>query len=182
MQASEINYCKDIAVLIYCRNNINKHGVYQMTNPSDTPEFWEGIKADFISRQKDVDALNVKEVEALNDLRTSTCGLAESVFYFLDLEYDDLAMFMRSSKVLSEQFNWDPFESGSEHKRAIAEQSGKLVSIIYDHDGRLTLQQAKGFAWVENLVSTYINCKPNKYQMKRFEEFGITWEGDVRDH
>ena len=153
-----------------------------MTNPNDTPEFWEDIKSKFISRQKDVDALSSKEIEALNDLRSSSDGLSESVHYFLDLEYEDLALFMRSTKVLIEQFNWNPFDYDSDHKREIAERSDKLASIIQDHDGRLTLRQVKGFAWVYNLVSTYLDCRPNKYQMEKFAKHGITWKGDVRDH
>lgn len=153
-----------------------------MTNPHDDAEFWEDIKSKFISRQKEIDELSVKEIEALNDLRDSSESLSESVAYFLDLEYDDLVLFVGSTSRLLTEFNWNPFERESEGQRSIVEKSIKLASFIEAHDGRLSLRQVNGFGWVCHLVSTYLDCRPNKYQMKRFDEFGITWEGEVRDN
>lgn len=153
------------------------------TTPHDTKEFWDDIKVNYIARAKDIAALGSDELEALNDLFHSSASLSESVDYFLDLEYDDLVVFIRSAELLSEKFDWNPFlDDFCEEKRRISKTSSELAALIQMHDARLSLRQVREFSSIFGMVSQYFQCAPNKYQMKRFEEFGITWEGKVRDH
>ena len=154
-----------------------------MTNPSETPEFWEEIKCNYIARGKDLAALSNDEREALDNLLHSSQSLSESVDYFVDLEYDDLVLFIRSAELLSEAFDWNPFgDDVCEDKQRIAKTSSKLAALIRMHDAQLSFRQARDFSSIASMIFQYLRCKPSEYQMERFEEFGITWEGEVRDH
>lgn len=154
-----------------------------MTDLHSTPEFWEKIKCKYIARGKELAALGSDEREALDDLFHSSTSLSESVDYFLDLEYDDLVAFIRSAELLSERFDWNPFgDEVCEDKRRIANTSSELAALIQTHDARLSFRQVKDFGFISGMVFEYLRCKPNKYQVERFAEHGITWEGEVRDH
>ena len=153
-----------------------------MTDLHKTPEFWEKIKCKYIARGKKLAALGSDERDALNDLFHSSASLSESVDYFLDLEYDDLVVFIRSAESLSETFDWNPSFAGfCEDKRCISKTSSKLAALIQMHDARLSLRQVRDFSSISDMIFHYLKCKPNKYQMERFAEHGITWEGEVDD-
>jgi len=154
-----------------------------MTDLHSTPEFWAEIKCKYIARGKDLDTLGSDERDALDELLTSSASLSESVDYFLDLEYDDLVSFIRSAELLSEKFDWNPsFDGFCEDKRRIAKTSSELAALIQMHDARLSFRQVKDFGFISGMIFEYLRCKPNKYQLERFAEHGITWEGEVRDH
>ena len=153
------------------------------TNPHDTKEFWNDVKVDYIARAKDIAALGIDELDALHDLFHSSTSLSESVDYFLDFEYDDLVVFIRSAELLSEKFDWNPsFDGFCEDKRRISKTSSELAAIIQMHDARISFRQARDFSSISGMIFQYLKCEPNEYQMKRFDEFGITWEGEVRDN
>jgi hypothetical protein len=154
-----------------------------MTDLHKTPEFWEEIKRNYIARGKDLAAFSNDEREALDNLLHSSASLSESVDYFLDLEYDDLVLFIRSAELLSEALDWNPFgDDVCEDKQRIAKTSSKLVALIRMHDAQLSFRQARDFGSISGMIFQYLKCAPSEYQMERFEEFGITWEGEVRDH
>ena len=155
-----------------------------MTNsPHDTKQFWDDIKVDYIARAKDIAALGSDELEALQDLFHSSTSLSESVDYFLDFEYDDLVVFIRSAELLSEKFDWNPsFDGFCEDKRRISKTSSDLAALIQMHDARLSIRQVRDFSSISGMIFQYLKCEPNEYQMERFIEHGITWEGYVRDH
>ena len=154
-----------------------------MTDLHSTPEFWEKIKSNYIARGKEIAALGSDEREALDDLFHSSTSLSESVDYFLDLEYDDLVVFIRSAELLSEKFDWNPsFADFCEDKRRISKTSSELAALIQMHDARLSFRQVKDFGFISGMIYQYLKCKPNKYQVERFAELGITWEGEVDDH
>ena len=154
-----------------------------MTDLHKTPEFWAEIKCNYIARGKELAALGSDEREALDDLFHSSTSLSESVDYFLDLEYDDLVVFIRSAELLSEKFDWNPsFDGFCEYKRCISKTSSELAALIQMHDARLSFRQVKDFGFISGMIFGYLRCKPNKYQVERFAELGITWEGEVRDH
>ena len=98
----------------------------------------------------------------------------------MDFEYLELVKFMKASRALCDDFDWD--QSSCEGKSYIAKKSKALSDEITKHDCRLTLMQVGEFSVLAGHIHHYFQCEPNKYQMKRFEEFGITWEGEVRDH
>jgi len=153
-----------------------------MTDLHSTPEFWEKIKCKYIARGKDLDALGSDERDALDDLFHSSTSLSESVDYFLDLEYDDLVVFIRSAELLSEKFDWNPSFAGfCEDKRCISKTSSELAALIQMHDARISLRQAQDFSSISGMIYQYLKCKPNEYQMERFAEHGITWKGEVDD-
>jgi len=154
-----------------------------MTDLHSTPEFWEKIKSNYIARGKEIAALGSDELDALNDLFHSSECLSESVDYFLDLEYDGLVVFIRSAELLSETFDWNPsFADFCEDKRRISRTSSELAALIQMHDARLSLRQFRDFSVISSMIFKYLKCKPNKYQVERFAEHGITWEGEVDDH
>ena len=153
-----------------------------MTDLHSTPEFWEKIKCKYIARGKELAALGSDEREALDDLFHSSTSLSESVDYFLDLEYDDLVVFIRSAELLSEKFDWNPSFAGfCEDKRCISKTSSELAALIQMHDARLSFRQAQDFSSISGMIFHYLKCKPNEYQMEHFAEHGITWEGEVDD-
>ena len=154
-----------------------------MTDLHSTPEFWEEIKSNYIARSKELAALGSDEREALDDLLQSSASLSESVDYFLDFEYDDLVVFIRSAELLSEKFDWNPsFDGFCEDKRRISKTSSELAALIQMHDARLSFRQVRDFSSISGMIFQYLKCNPSKYQMERFAEHGITWEGEVRDH
>ena len=153
-----------------------------MTDLHSTPEFWEKIKSNYIARGKELAALGSDERDALDDLFHSSASLSESVDYFLDLEYDDLVVFIRSAELLSEKFDWNPSFAGfCEDKRCISKTSSELAALIQMHDARLSFRQFKDFGSISGMIFHYLKCKPNRYQMERFAKHGITWEGEVDD-
>lgn len=151
-----------------------------MTNPSDTKQFWDEIKSEYIARAKVIAALGSDELESLQELRWSCNDLSESVEYFVDFDYIELVKFIKASANLCESFGWD--QSSNEEKRRIANSSKKISEAIQSHMGRISLGEAMNFSNLSLFIQRYFNCTPTKYQTERFDEFGITWEGDVRDY
>jgi hypothetical protein len=151
-----------------------------MTDLHSTPEFWDDIKVNYIARAKDIAALGSDELEALQALRWSCLNLSQSVEYFVDFEYTELVKFVKASTNLCESFGWD--QSSSEEKRHISKASEKISKSIQLKCGLISLEEAMEFSTLSEVIQRYFRCSPTKYQVRRFEEFGITWEGKVCDH
>ena len=144
---------------------------------------WESIKQGMLDRADVIAEFAGNELEALTELRWTSMSLSEDVSYLMDFGYSDVIEFCRAADILCEEYGWH--NSENEKKRDIGKKSLALAEALRcdANDGaRLSLSEAKGFGGIYPRITGLLNTKPNKYQMERFAEHGITWEGEVDEH
>ena len=144
---------------------------------------WERIKQEMLDRADIVAEFADDEREALNDLRWASMSISEDVNYLMDFCYSDVIEFCRAADFLCEEYSWNTSEN--EDKRDIGEKSLALAGALRGdaNDGpRLSYGQAKDFGGIYPRITGLLHTKPNKYQMERFAEYGIAWEGEVDEH
>ena len=154
------------------------------TKPSEKQvKFWEGVKQKILDRADIVSEFADDESEALNELRWTSMSISEDVNYLMDFCYSDVIEFCRAADFLCEEYSWNTSEN--EDKREIGKKSLTLAVALRGDAGdgpRLSFGQAKDFGRIYPLITGLLHTKPNKYQMERFAEHGITWEGEVDEH
>jgi len=146
-------------------------------------KFWEGVKQNMLDRADIVSEFADDESEALNELRWTSMSISEDVNYLMDFCYSDVIEFCRAADFLCEEYSWNTSEN--EDKREIGKKSLTLAVALRGDAGdgpRLSFGQAKDFGRIYPLITGLLHTKPNKYQMERFAEHGITWEGEVDEH
>jgi len=144
---------------------------------------WESIKQGMLDRADVVSGFADDELEALTELRWTSMSLSEDVSYLMDFGYSDVIEFCRAADFLCEEYSWNTSEN--EDKRDIGKKSLALAEALRCDAGdgpRLSFSQAKEFGGIYPRITGLMNTKPNKYQMERFAEHGITWEGEVDEH
>lgn len=150
--------------------------------PEETAR-WQRVKQAMLDRADTISGFDDDEREALIDLRWASVSMSEDVNYLMEFSYDDVVDFCRCADFLCEEYSWNTSEN--EEKREIGKKSLEL-SIALREDageaGRLSYNQAKDFGGIYPRISRLLDTKPNKYQMERFAEHGITWEGEVDEH
>ena len=144
--------------------------------------FWEDIKSGYLARAADVATLSDSEALALTELLDASTGLSESADYCEDLVYEHLVSFVRASDKLYDDHDWDASEDAGSDRRFIAEKSAELSHFIQQHGAGLTLPQVRTFGEIAFRVGAFLKTKPAKYQIERFAEHGIVWEGEARDY
>jgi hypothetical protein len=171
---------------LYCRHNTNK-GIEQMTNDTKSSAEdvaqWESIKQNMLDRADVVSGFADGEREALHKLQWASMSISEDVCYLMDFCYSEVVEFCRAADFLCEEYSWNTSEN--EEKRDIGRNSLALAEALRGDAGggpRLSFGQAKNFDGIYPCVTSLLNTKPNKYQMERFAEHGITWEGEVNEH
>ena len=144
---------------------------------------WESIKQNMLDCADVVSGFADDEREALNELRWTSMSLSEDVCYLMDFCYSDVIEFCRAADFLCEEYSWNTSEN--EDKRDIGKKSLALAEALRGDAGdgpRLSLGQAKDFGGIYPRITSLLRTKPNKFQMERFAEHGITWEGEVDEH
>jgi len=171
---------------LYWRHNTNK-GIEQMTSETKPSAKdiarWERIKQEMLDRADIVAEFADDEREALNELRWTSISISEDVDYLMDFYYSDVIEFCRAANFLCEEYSWNTSEN--EDKRDIGKKSLALADALRGDAGgvpRLSFGQAKDFGGIYPRITGLLHTKPNKYQMERFAEHGITWEGEVDEH
>jgi len=154
------------------------------TKPSaEQVKFWEGVKQIILDRADVIAELDGDELEALQDLRWASMSISEDVSYLMDFCYSEVIEFCRAADLLCEEYSWNTSEN--EDKRDIGKKSLALAEALRGDAGdgpRLSYGQAKDFGGIYPRITGLLHTKPNKYQMERFAEHGITWEGEVDEH
>ena len=154
------------------------------TKPSaEQVKFWEGVKQIILDRADVIAELDRDELEALQDLRWASMSISEDVSYLMDFCYSEVIEFCRAADLLCEEYSWNTSEN--EDKRDIGKKSLALAEALRGDAGdgpRLSYGQAKDFGGIYPRITGLLHTKPNKYQMERFAEHGITWEGEVDEH
>ena len=154
------------------------------TKPSaEQVKFWEGVKQIILDRADVIAELDGDELQALQDLRWASMSISEDVSYLMDFCYSEVIEFCRAADLLCEEYSWNTSEN--EYKREIGNKSLALAQALRGDAGdgpRLSYGQAKDFGGIYPRITGLLDTKPNKYQMERFAEHGITWEGEVDEH
>jgi len=154
------------------------------TKPSaEQVKFWEGVKQIILDRADVIAELDGDERDALNELRCASMSISEDVNYLMDFCYIDVIEFCRAADFLCEEYSWNTSEN--EDKRDIGKKSLALAEALRGDAGdgpRLSYGQAKDFGSIYPLINGLLHTKPNKFQMERLAEHGITWEGEVDEH
>ena len=154
------------------------------TKPTATDiKFWEGIKQDMLDRADIVSELDVEEVEALSELHYASSSMSEDVHHLMHFAYRDVVNLCRYSDILRNDFGWH--HSECKEKREISSVALILSIGLRDEAGgagRLSFDEAQLFHTLSSRISALKRTKPNKHQMERFTEHGITWEGEVDEH
>lgn len=176
-----------------------------MTNSNDkydTAERWENIKQRYLDRADVINELEEDELDAARSLRWSARSLAESVSNLLRLQYDDVVDFSDAYYLLKDQYNWDTSEC--EDKSKVMKMCSKIVNKLESEYFCLNMNDANRFLTkvadksdtgmagaikdveqfdnISDLMHYFFDTKPNQHQMKKFEEHGVTWEGEVDGH
>lgn len=170
--------------LYWCHNTNMELKMTNEAKPSTRDiKFWEGIKQEMLDREDVVSGFADDEREALNELRWTSMSISEDVNYLMDFCYNEVIEFCRAADFLCEEYSWNTSEN--EEKRDIGKKSLALADAMRGDAGngpRLSYGQAKGFGGIYPSITGLLRTKPNKYQMERFAEHGITWEGEVDEH
>ena len=144
---------------------------------------WESIKQSMLDRADVVSGFADDEREALDELRWTSMSMSEDVSYLMDFGYSDVIEFCRAAEFLCEEYSWNTSEN--EDKRDIGKKSLALAEALRSDAGdgpRLSFAQAKDFGGIYPRITSLLRTQPNKFQMERFAEHGITWEGEVDEH
>jgi hypothetical protein len=154
------------------------------TKPSaEEIAFWEGVKQDMLDRADIVADFDVEETEALNELHHASASMSEDVHHLMHFAYRDVVNLCRYSDILRNDWGWH--HSECKEKCEISSLALTFSLSLRDEAGdagRLSFDEAQMFQTLSSLISTLKRTKPNKYQMERFAEHGITWEGEVDEH
>jgi hypothetical protein len=154
------------------------------TKPSaEEIAFWEGVKQNMLDRADIVADFDAEEAEALSELHYASSSMSEDVHYLMHFAYRDVVNLCRYSDILRNDWGWHH----SECKEKCEISSLALILSVALRDeagdaGRLSFDEAQMFHTLSSRISTLKRTKPNKYQMERFAEHGITWEGEVDEH
>ena len=154
-----------------------------MTNSNstwDTVKHWEGVKQSFLDRADVISELDDDEREAATTLRWASCGLHERVDCLMQLDYDDLVDFAQSYEILRDDYDWHTSEC--EGKTDVMKAGRDVLAKLRSHYPRLSFKQAQSFESVLGHLHQFFDTKPNKHQMGKFTEHGVTWEGEVYDY
>ena len=154
-----------------------------MTNSNDkydTAKRWEDIKQRYLDRADVISELEEDELEAANSLHWSACSLSESVNNLLRLQYDDVVDFSDAYSLLKGKYDWDTSEC--EDKSKVMKMCSKVVDELESEYPRLSMRDVEQFNNVSGKMYHFFDTKPNQHQMKKFEEHGITWDGEVDEH
>ena len=154
------------------------------TKPSaDMIKFWEGVKQDMLDRADIVADFDAAETEALSELHYASSSLSEDVHHLMHFGYRDVVNLCSHSDILRNDWGWH--HSECRQKREISSVALILSIGLRDEAGdagRLSFDDAQMFHRLSSCITTLKRTKPNKYQMERFAEHGITWEGEVDEH
>ena len=147
----------------------------------DTAERWEDIKQRYLDRADVINELEEDELDAARSLRWSACSLAESVDNLLRLQYDDVVDFSDAYSLLKSRYNWNTSEC--EDKNKVMKMCSKVVDELESGYPRLlSMRDVEQFDNISGKMHHFFDTKPNQHQMKKFEEHGITWDGEVDGH
>ena len=144
---------------------------------------WESIKQSMLDRADVVSGFADDEREALHELQWTSMSLSEDACYLMEFSYSDVIEFCRAADFLCEEYSWNTSEN--EDKRDIGRKSLALAEALRGDAGdgpRLSFGQAKDFGGIYPRITSLLRTHPNKFQMERFAEHGITWEGEVDEH
>lgn len=144
---------------------------------------WEGIKQEMLDRADIIAEFDDDEREAVKDLRWLSMSLAEDVNYLMHFSFRNVVEFCKKTTDLNDDYGWAASEC--KDKREIGKLLEKLSKLLRDEasdDMIMTLEEAKSFNTLYFNFRQMENTRPNKYQMERFAEHGIVWEGEVDEH
>jgi len=144
---------------------------------------WENIKQGMLDRADIIADLDYKELEALSELHYASSSMSEDVHHLKHFAYRDVVNLCSFSDILRNDFGWH--HSKCREKRDISSVALILSIGLRDEAGdsrRLSFDEAQLFQTLSSRISTLKRTKPNKYQMERFAEHGIAWEGEVDEH
>ena len=145
--------------------------------------FWENVKQSMLDRADIVADFDAEETEALNELYYASSAISDDVHHLTHFAYRDVVNLCRYSDILRNDWGWH--HSDCKEKREISSVALALSISLRDEAsdaGRLSFDEAQMFQALSSRILTLKRTKPNKYQMERFAEHGITWEGEVDEH
>lgn len=155
---------------------------------------WESIRQSMLDRADVISHFTDLEAESLRELGWASMCLDESRFALRNarsqkdlnnlFSVDHFGQVIVANHILVEENCWD--KSENDDKRQIGVLCAELASAIQDdlneNGENLSITNLKRFGNLWSLIHNFERTKPNKYQMERFAEHGITWEGEVDEH
>jgi len=157
-------------------------------------KFWEDIKQDMLDRADIASHFTDLERDSLRELKWSSMCIGELRLVLRgaksqkDLNnlfsVDHFGQVIVANHILVEENCWD--KSENDDKSQIGKLCAELALAIQDdlsENGEdLSITNMKRFGHLCSLIHNFERTKPNKYQMERFAEHGITWEGEVDEY
>ena len=154
-----------------------------MTNSNDkydTVERWENIKQSYLDRADVINEMDEDELTAAQNLHSASSSLDECSEDYNFFKYDDLADFVKSYKTLKFEYNWH--KSECEAKLDVMKLAREAALVLQDRNLRLNTRDVESFSSVMWRMHHFFDTRPNQHQMGKFEEHGITWDGEVDEH
>ena len=155
---------------------------------------WESIKQNMLDRADAIAHLTDLERESLRELGWAAMCIDESLYALRNAKsqkdlnnlfsVNHFGQVIVANHILVEENGWG--RSENDDKRQIGNLCAELAVAIKDDlsesGENLSITNTKRFGHLRSLIHNFERTKPNKYQMERFAEHGITWEGEVHEH
>ena len=155
---------------------------------------WESIKQNMLDRADAIAHLTDLERESLGELGWAAMCIDESLYSLREAKsqkdlnnlfsVNHFGQVIVANHILVEENGWG--RSENDDKRQIGNLCAELAAAIKDDlsesGENLSITNTKRFGHLRSLIHNFERTKPNKYQMERFAEHGITWEGEVYEH
>jgi len=155
---------------------------------------WESIKQSMLDRADVIAHLTDLERESLGELGWAAMCIDESLYSLREAKsqkdlnnlfsVNHFGQVIVANHILVEENGWG--RSENDDKRQIGNLCSELAAAIKDDlseaGENLSITNTKRFGHLRSLIHNFERTKPNKYQMERFAEHGITWEGEVYEH
>jgi hypothetical protein len=155
---------------------------------------WERIKQEMLDRADIASHFTDLERDSLRELGWAAMCIDESREALKNAQsqkdlnnlfsVDHFGQVIVANHILVEENCWD--KSENDEKSQIGKLCAELALAIQDdlsEDGEdLSITNMKRFGYLWSLIHNFEHTKPNKYQMERFAEHGIAWEGEVDEH
>jgi hypothetical protein len=155
---------------------------------------WENIKQNMLDRADVAAHFTDLERSSLRELCWAAMCIDESLYSLRNAKsqkdlnnlfsVEHFGQVIVANHILVEENGWG--KSENDDKRQIGNLCSELAAAIKDdlsESGEdLSITNIKRFGHLWSIIHNFERTKPNKYQMERFVEHGITWEGEVDEH
>lgn len=148
-------------------------------------KFWknsfEQVKSNLLARKAYLDTLSPENWRRLDEAHTAAGCLCEDFQYHFHLEYSFTVDLRENVVALTESLGWDDTDETDSDIRLILNACEPLFAAWTSMNARLSHKDVQGLETIYHALNRMLHVRPNKAQLSKFEEYGVTWEGETND-